>query len=265
MERISTVKTTRELLEKYDLSAKKKYGQNFLVNENVVDRIVAAAEGSRLVIEIGPGLGSVTQQLLKYCDRVIAYEIDEDMVKVIRENLPEADIRNQDFLKADLTEFSNEKACVVSNLPYYITTDIMVKIFRELDFSKLIVMVQKEVAERFLHPDDKKDYNPLKVLIDLYCNSSLLLNVDRHEFWPSPNVDSSVIVLERNDKNVDADFIQFVQDCFSQRRKMVLSNLKKAVYPVSEEVFERAGLSEKARVEQISPDQFYRLYLEVKS
>ena len=265
-ERISTLKKTREILDEYGLKARKKYGQNFLVSSETVDRIVSLQPRGGLILEIGPGLGSVTQQLLAVTDKLVAYDIDPDMCRVINDLLPQADVRNQDFLQADLSEFADKECCLVSNLPYYITTDILMKVYKELKCCrKITVMVQKEVAVRFLSSEERRDYNPLKVISGYYSDASMVCNVPRNLFYPAPNVDSAVICLTRNERETEPEFIDFVEKCFTNRRKKLLSNLKAAGFSVSEEVMKECGIDPQSRVEQLSGDDLHHLYRRLKS
>ncbi|MBR2792027.1 MAG: ribosomal RNA small subunit methyltransferase A [Erysipelotrichaceae bacterium] len=268
METIANITTVRKLLDEYDLKAKKKYGQNFLVDEETVKKIVDEVDDDSFVLEIGPGLGALTQKLVK-AHRVIAYEIDSDLVRVLNEIFKEdenLDVRNQDITEVDLGEVIRQesdgrKCTVVSNLPYYITTDILNQVFCSSDdVEKVIVMMQKEVAMRFVNRTDRKDYNVINVLADLYSDYEPVCRVGKHCFYPVPGVDSAVLKFELKNDRVDMALVEFIRDCFSNRRKLLLSVLKQKGYGVDAETFGNIGLSDRVRVEDLSVSDFVRLY-----
>lgn len=237
------LKEVRALLEKYDANALKKYGQNFLIDDNILN-IIASSLGvnGKNVIEIGPGLGSLTRFLVKYYDNVLVYEIDSRMVNVLNDTIKinyqdSFNIIEGDFLKTNLekdinTYFDGEDIYVISNLPYYITTPILLKILEEAkQIKKITIMIQKEVASRFLGKPSTKDYNSLSVLIQTYMNVKKVCDVSRNAFFPAPNVDSTVITLERKEKldyfiKDEREFQKINRLLFRQRRKTVLNNLK---------------------------------------
>ena len=269
MESIANIVTVRNILSEHDLKAKKKYGQNFLVDEETVRRIVNEVEEDCLVIEIGPGLGALTQRLCEKAHKVIAFEIDSDLVEILNEEF--SGIENVEIINKDITEVNIKevieseregRTCnIVSNLPYYITTDILTQVFCDSDnVSRIIVMMQKEVAMRFVNRADKKDYNLVNVLADLYSDYELVCRVGKHCFFPAPQVDSAVVRFVRNDREIDQGLIEFIRDCFANRRKLLVSVLKQKGYEVDSEVFSKAGLSDKARVEELDYNDFVRLY-----
>lgn len=228
----------KELLAENDMFAKKKYGQNFLVDDNILKIIAKSLNGGENVVEIGPGLGSLTEYLLKEYKEVLAYEIDEDMVDVLKTRFDEhLIIKNEDFLKAnidqDLTwQFNATRIDLIANLPYYITTPIILKILEESKIIKqMTIMVQKEVGDRILGKVSTKEYNSLSVLIQTYMDVSKLINVPRNAFYPEPNVDSVVLVLKRKAR-LDYEilneelFKKVNRLLFSQRRKTIVNNLK---------------------------------------
>lgn len=244
-----------ELLNKYEIRAKKKYGQNFLVDEKVIDKIVSTVNEGEYVIEIGPGLGSLTEELLKRAGKLTAYEIDEELVEILKEEYPDEKLElvNRDFLQVEMPE---EKAILVSNLPYYITGDILLKCFREKDSLKsMTVMMQKEAADRFFN--GKYEYGVLNVLADWYSEYHVVCKVDRHCFIPAPNVDSTVLEFVFNDRKADEGFISFLNACFAQRRKLLAGNLKKAGYVLKRDLG-------KARIEELSAEQLHELYEEIR-
>lgn len=232
------ISKVKKLLQSSDLNAKKKYGQNFLIDDNILKTISESLEKTPYVIEIGPGLGSLTEYLLKNYDKVLAYEIDQDMINILKQNFNEnLIIKEQDFLKANIDQdiydiFKTDNINLIANLPYYITTPIIIKILEESKAIKqMTIMVQKEVGERLLGHTKTKEYNSLSVLIQTYMKVSKVINVSRNAFYPSPNVDSVVIKLQRKEK-VEYDiynealFKKINRLLFSQRRKTIVNNLK---------------------------------------
>ena len=233
------LKEVKELLEKYDAGALKKYGQNFLINEHVLNTIATSlGQNNKYVIEIGPGLGSLTRYLVKYYDLVLAYEIDHKMIEVLSDTINnKLVIKEGDFLKtnidSDIKEvFNSDDIYMIANLPYYITTPILLKVLEETTkIKKIVVMIQKEVADRFLGKPNTKEYNSLSVLIQTYMNVKKVIDVSKNSFYPAPLVDSTVLMLERKEK-LDYDiynekeFLKINRLLFKQRRKTILNNLK---------------------------------------
>ena len=222
------------------IKAKKQYGQNFLINKNILTKIVDCSNiENKNVIEVGPGLGSLTEYLLQKAKKVVCYEIDSDMVKILNSNFNNTNltILQSDFLKVDLKQdindyFDNEEVTLVANLPYYITTAILTKVLEEgKKVGKIVVMVQKEVAKRLAGKPSTKDYNSLSVLIQYYMEAHILFNVSPKSFIPEPAVDSSVILLERKKQTLpltsEAFFLKFNRAIFVQRRKT-----NPCVYPI---------------------------------
>ena len=257
MEKIGTISNTRSILEKYDLQALKKYGQNFLVDQNVILNIVESAKLTKdsCVIEIGPGLGSLTEHLAKQAGKVIAYEIDERFIPIL-EQLP-IELHHADFLKVDLEKLLNtidhQEIVVVSNLPYYITTDLLTKIMLESDrIDRVVCMMQREVATKLTDP---KESSPLKLLMEVSGKVSYEFTVSKNVFIPAPNVDSAILKIEMNHTDLDLKgFYSFLQDCFKQRRKTLNNNLKK--YP--KEIFGK--IDPKLRAEQLSLEDLIYLF-----
>ena len=233
------LKEVKDLLEKFDAGALKKYGQNFLINEHVLNTIASSlGVNNKSVIEIGPGLGSLTRYLLKYYEHVLVYEIDPKMIEVLKSTLGEQiKIVEGDFLKAKIDKdidanFNSDEVYLIANLPYYITTPILLKILEETTkIIKLVIMIQKEVADRFLGKPNTKDYNSLSVLIQTYMNVKKVIDVSKNSFYPAPQVDSTVIMLERKQtpdyeiKNEEL-FLKVNRQLFKQRRKTIVNNLK---------------------------------------
>lgn len=273
---IGTKQRTLQILEQYNLHAKKAFGQNFLIDSNIINKIVDSADVlSSGVIEIGPGLGAMTEVLTQKAKKVLAYEIDNDMVEILQNNI-KADnfkILNVDFLKADLNtdlEFFDDcdRVVVVSNLPYYITTPIIFKLLAsETRITEFYFMVQKEVAQRFTGKPNTKDYNSLSVLIQYRTNAKILFNVPRTCFHPAPDVESAIIKLVKVKRDYDITneekFISFVQNLFALRRKTIVNNLS-SKYNFSKErisnVLIEEGFSDKARAEELDLSEIVKLY-----
>lgn len=263
----------KELLSEFDASALKKFGQNFLIDDNILNIIgKSLGENEQNVIEIGPGLGSLTRYLVKYYDNILLYEIDSKMVEVINHTIIDKtnkhiQINKGDFLKANLDNdlksfFGDGDIYVVANLPYYITTPILLKILEEApQIKKIVIMIQKEVAERFLGKPNTKDYNSLSVLIQTYMNTKKICDVSRNSFYPAPNVDSTVIKLERKEQldyviNDEETFKKVNRLLFKQRRKTILNNLKEDYSKEHiEEVLNKVNISPLARSESLSVKQ----------
>lgn len=276
---VGNIKETKEILEKYQKRAKKSFGQNFLVDENILHKIINHAELDKTIgiIEIGPGLGALTQHLANHAKKVLAYEIDEFMLEVLKETLGAYDnvkIINQDILKAniisDINKYLNdcEKIVVIANLPYYITTPIIFK-FLELDFSfgYYIFMVQKEMAERLTSKPQTKDYNALSVMMNYKTNSRMLFNVSRNCFYPAPKVESAVIKIEEIDKGYNVDneelFFKFVRGIFVNRRKTLINNINstfKIEKDIIKNVLKAQDFKENVRPEELSTGNIVTLY-----
>lgn len=226
------------LLNKYKLSPDKNFGQNFLIDNNIISQIASCAK-CKNVIEIGPGLGSLTNELVKVSKKVLCYEIDLGMANVIENELcnkySNINLIRGDFLKQDLENdikkyFDDDDIYVVANLPYYITTAILIKILEETKRVKLMrVMMQKEVGSRLMGAPKTKDYNSLSVLLQYYTKVEKSINVPRNCFHPSPNVDSVVLDITRKDELLFVEseryFLSFNRALFSMRRKTIVNNL----------------------------------------
>ena len=234
---IATKKETFRILKEHNLIAKKGYGQNFLINHNIIQNIVEKTNITKdtLVIEIGPGLGALTQELLKIAPKVIAIEIDTKMVEVLKENLasPTLEIINEDFLKVDLNKLLQEndqykEVIVVSNLPYYITSDILENIIslRNNKITKIVAMMQKEVGKKLVKKEDNIE-SYLKVLVDNYCDTKIVLYVSKNDFEPRPKVDSIVLEFDINKDlyNIKEHQLKIIKDCLNNRRKTLLNTL----------------------------------------
>ena len=228
----------KQEIEENHFNFKKKYGQNFIVDKNIIHSIIVKSEidDETLVIEIGPGAGSLTSELGKYAKNVIAYEIDETLKPILEKNItPNTEVIFEDFLKRDIAEdikkYNYKKLYVIANLPYYITTPIIIKLIdTKIDFDKIVVMVQKEVGDRFKAKPKTKEYNSLSVFLSYYFNITKILDVSRNVFMPKPNVDSIVVCFTKKvDKlkvNNEELFFKLIKDSFKQKRKNLRNNLK---------------------------------------
>ena len=268
------LKEIKELLQKYDANALKKYGQNFLIDDNILNIIANSLENKPgLVIEIGPGLGSLTRKLVKRFNQVLAYEIDPKMIQVLQDTIMDSNFKiiAGDFLKANVEKdikdyFGQDNIYVIANLPYYITTPILLKILEEApSIKKMTIMIQKEVAARFLGKPNTKDYNSLSVLIQTYMNVSKVCDVSCNCFYPAPLVESTVIKLERKEqldfeiKN-EKEFQKINRMLFRQRRKTIVNNLKDA-YNKEEilNVLNAMNIKETQRSETLTCEQIIEL------
>ena len=267
------LKQIKEEIENNNFDFKKKYGQNFIIDENIINKIINSSDidENTLVIEVGPGAGSLTEKLAQQAGFVLCYEIDETLKPILENTLN--GIKNikiifDDFLKADvkreLKEFKYEKVYVVSNLPYYITTPIIMKLIDDkINIQKIIVMVQKEVGNRFKASPNTKDYSSLSIFLNYYFDVSKIMDVSRNVFLPKPNVDS--IVVEMKEKkckyNVENEelFFKIIRDSFKQKRKTIKNNLKEYDLDKIEEVLKKYGFSLASRAEQIPIDVFIEI------
>ncbi len=234
---IATKKETFRILKENNLIAKKGYGQNFLINYDTIKKITSGLniKGETLVIEIGPGLGALTQELLNISNKVIAIEIDKNMVDVLKQNLDmnKLEIINEDFLKVDLNKLIDDnkeyrEVIIVSNLPYYITSDILEKIISTGNekTTKIVAMMLKVVGKKFIKKEDKIE-SFLKVLIDNYCDAKVITHVSKNDFEPRPNVDSIVLEfnLVKDLYNLDMSYFDILKDCLKNRRKSIINTL----------------------------------------
>lgn len=274
---IATPSRTKEILAKHDVFAKKNYGQNFLIEPSVVEKIARSAIGEKkcVAFEIGPGIGALTQYLCEYAQKVVSFEIDERLPEVLKDTLQEYDnfeIVLQDFLTIDLNAWVEKyrqegyEVVVAANLPYYITTPILFKIFEaEANISSITVMMQKEVADRFYAKVNTKDYNALSVITQYRCEVSPVMKVPKNVFMPKPNVDSAVLQFrfkQRNENIEEEVFFEMVKACFKQRRKTMLNNFGEYLQDKAKAtaLLEQANIDPKRRGESVSLAEFLVLY-----
>ena len=242
MDRLSSHRATKDVVEKHGFKFSKSLGQNFLIDDNVIDRILAGArlsEGDK-IIEVGPGIGTLTREMGKVADKVVAIEIDKTLIPILRETLGEFDnieVVNQDILKVDVETLVKEKldggpVKLVANLPYYITTPIVMKFLEEdIPVTDIVVMVQKEVADRMNAQPSTKDYGALSLAVQYYARPQIIANVPPNCFMPRPKVGSAVIQLVRYEEppvQVDNEKLMFrlIRASFNQRRKTLVNGLK---------------------------------------
>lgn len=256
MKDIATISTTKYILDKYNLNALKKYGQNFLIDVNVVNKIISQAniDKETAVIEVGPGIGALTQILSRAAGKVISFEIDERFKPVYQEFLTAENIEIifGDFMKQELTTLVAElkktynQVYLVANLPYYITTAIIEKvILSNCGIEQLIVMVQKEVAVKMT-----SEYkNPLLLMIEDMGTIEYLFTVNKNVFLPMPHVDSAIMKIKIS-KNPDIKLYELLNVCFKQRRKTIYNNLKQK-YNNASEVLEKCNIELKKRSEEL--------------
>ena len=265
---------TQELVKKYNFKFTKSLGQNFLVDDSVLSDIVTGAEvnDEDFVIEIGPGVGTLTAQLLMKAKRVTAIELDNDLIPILQQELggnENFDLIHKDALKVDFNELIGDEKSVklVANLPYYVTTPIILKLLKDgYNFKSLTIMIQKEVAERINAEPDCKEYGALSVLVQYYCNTSIIRKVPPTCFIPRPKVESIVIKLDKlEEPRVKAKDIKFmfelVRAGFNMRRKTLWNAAKtlKVDKVKLEEAFEKSGIDPKRRAETLTLQEFATL------
>ena len=262
---IANINFVKEIMG--ELKAKKKFGQNFLIDANIVERIAQnACDKDLKTIEIGPGLGALTEMLLKYSGDVDAYEIDKDMYELLCRNIDDErlTVYLEDFLDADLSKHK-EKVNICANLPYYVTTPILFKLFEsDLDMNKITVMVQKEVGDRLSAKTGSEDYSALSIEVQYLYEVKQEMNVSRKVFYPSPNVDSIVVSftpIRKRDKEFEKGFFEFVKNCFRMRRKTLHNNLKD-LYDgeMIERIYRECDLKSNVRAQELSLEDFLRMY-----
>ncbi|MBQ8300070.1 MAG: 16S rRNA (adenine(1518)-N(6)/adenine(1519)-N(6))-dimethyltransferase RsmA [Clostridia bacterium] len=270
---MNLIAETDFLLKKYNLKAKKSLGQNFLISEEIVCGIAEVAEVTKedTIIEIGPGLGTLTSKLAECAKEVIAIELDDDMIRVLTERFSLYDnvkLIHADVLKTDLKGLIADKTSVkvVANLPYYITTPIVMKLLEDdLKIEQITVMVQKEVGERFTATPNGKEYGAITVSINYYTEPSIALDVPRDNFDPVPDVDSCVVNLkvrkERAKLKNEKNFFRVIKAAFSQRRKNIANSLMGVGKSKQEvkEMLDALGLDSNLRAENLSLETFVKI------
>ena len=278
MDKLVLPKVTKEIIQKYGFRFSKQLGQNFLIDENILQKIVNGAAVSKedWVIEVGPGIGTLTQALAQRAEKVIAVEIDKNLIPILEETLspyPNVKIIHADILKVDFHELVEENIenpiKIIANLPYYVTTPIVMKFLEEKwPLHSLTLMVQKEVADRMRAAPGGKDYGALSVAVQYYCHVEMIAKVPKTVFIPQPNVDSAVIRLTRlpepsvrlKDEKV---FFAVVKAAFGQRRKMLLNALAGSALGFSKEriqqVLAQTRIDGSRRGESLTIEEFAKL------
>ncbi|MGJ7913649.1 16S rRNA (adenine(1518)-N(6)/adenine(1519)-N(6))-dimethyltransferase RsmA [Neobacillus sp. LXY-1] len=280
---IATPVRTRAILEKYGFSFKKSLGQNFLIDTNILKNIVGYADlnpEQTGAIEIGPGIGALTEQLARSSKKVVAFEIDQRLLPILGETLSpynNVKIIHQDILKADVQAIMEEEfsgttdVMVVANLPYYVTTPIIMKLLEDhIPIRGIVCMLQKEVADRISAKPGTKDYGSLSIAVQYYTEAETVMIVPKTVFVPQPNVDSAVIRLIKRDKPAvsvedETFFFQVTKASFAQRRKTLLNNLTSQLPNGKQDkeailaALEAAGIEPGRRGETLSLEEFARL------
>ena len=274
MDQLSNIGVIKDVLRRHDFTFSKALGQNFLVNPSVCPRIAEmgnAREGFG-VIEIGTGIGVLTNELAKRADKVVAIEIDERLLPVLEETLAEHDnvkIINNDVMKVDLhklieEEFQGLSVAVCANLPYYITSPILMMLLEErLPITSITVMVQKEAGTRLCAPVGTRDMGAVTVAVNYFSKPKILFNVSRGSFMPSPNVDSCVVRFDIREQTPQGDtdeafFFKTVKAAFSQRRKTLVNSVSSSLgadKSAVAEAVQKSGLKENIRPEQLTMEQ----------
>ena len=276
---LGTPSATKEIINKYSFAFQKKFGQNFLIDSNVLESIIRGAEITKddFVLEIGPGIGTMTQYLCEAARQVVAVEIDKMLIPILEDTLSEYDnveVINQDVLKVDIKSLADEKnngkpIKVVANLPYYITTPIIMGLFESgVPIDSITIMVQKEVADRMQTGPGSKDYGALSLAVQYYATAKVILNVSATCFMPRPNVGSAVIRLTSHKKPVAVKneklMFDIIRASFNQRRKTLVNGLYNVggLNKSKEElaaVLESIGLAANVRGETLTLEQFAAL------
>ncbi len=277
---IAAPRRTKEIIAKYGFSFKKSLGQNFLIDQNILNKIVSAAEldHTKGVLEIGPGIGALTQRLAEAAGTVTAVEIDNRLIPILNDLFApyeHVSVVHGDVLKLNLKELfaqqfaGTDKVSVVANLPYYVTTPILMKLLEEkAPLEHIVVMIQKEVADRMAAKPGGKEYGSLSVAVQYYCQPELVCIVPHTVFIPQPNVDSAVIKLTLRDKPAvegvnEEQYFKIVQACFAQRRKTLANNLTAYVGKERKEellaLLDQIGIDPKRRGETLTLEEFAQI------
>ena len=267
-------KSTKQLINEYQIKAKKNLGQNFINDKNIIKKMVKLSKINQnsIIIEIGPGLGILTRELAIAAKRVLAFEIDGELVQILKAEFAQHDnveIIEADFLNIDLSDYLNKKSekelVVCANLPYYITTPLLFKLFEsELPLKSISVMMQKEMALRFTAKPGTKDYNALTVITLYKYETEMLMKVPKAVFTPVPKVDSAVVLFQRKEKkdNIDEqEFFALVKSCFKYRRKTIYNNYR--IYAgdlAAQEALAAAEILPSKRAEELTLQQYLKLF-----
>lgn len=275
--RLYSPRYVKEIINKYDFYFSKSLGQNFLIDGNIVRNIVNKANITKddYVLEIGPGIGTLTEELALNAKKVVAVELDKNLLPILDETLKNYDnieIIYGDILKIDLEKLveeriDNKRIKVVANLPYYVTTPIVARLLeKELNLDSITVMVQKEVAERMAAIPGSKAYGSLSVFVNFYTSPKIILKAPKTVFMPQPKIDSSVIKLDIKMDLPEIDkeqFFKVVKAAFSKRRKTIINSLSSYGFKLDKEDFKKAleevKIPQDTRAENISVEDFIKL------
>lgn len=279
----NTLEKTKNIMRINNIKANKRFGQNFLIDDNILENIVKSAEitNNDLVIEIGPGLGNLTEYLLEKAAYVILVEIDNNMINILNDRFKNNNnyiLLNDDILKVNVDEVIEnienklnrkfEKIKVVANLPYYITTPIIFKLLQnENRINEITVMVQKEVAERIVAKNKTKDYGILTLMVNYLGTSDIKLIVPNNSFIPAPNVTSAVIKITKNKRFTVKDeelLFKLIHSSFAQRRKKIINSLESTKFsnmskPELEKLFNECNISLNARAEELELQDYIKI------
>ena len=274
---IATVDKTTALLQQYDLHPQRKWGQNFLIAPKTAQRIIdiAALRSNMTVIEIGPGLGALTQLILPNVQRYIGFEIDPALCRVLRDQFQDVShfqLIQSDFLKVDLStlfaSILSQEVVIISNLPYYLTSPILIKLLTTKGPKRrFITMMQKEVAKRIVHNQGGKDFNELSIFSQLFATTKYELDVSKNDFFPRPDVDSAIVSFSNiSYQSSDAAYVDFIRTLFMQRRKTISNNLMALSFDKSFLLTQLAALkiSPSTRAESLDLATLEKLYLHFK-
>lgn len=278
---IATPSRTKEILEKYHLRAKKSLGQNFIIDTNILENIVRAGSVDKetTVIEIGPGIGALTEQIAKQAKEVFAFEIDGRLIPVLEDTLADYSnitVLHEDILKVDFEKFQKDhltdskRLVVIANLPYYITTPIVMHLIESsLPIEQMILMMQKEVAERLEAKPSTKEYGSLSIAIQAYMDVDIAFTVPRTVFMPQPNIESAIVRLKTLDESPlqvknEGLFFKIMRASFAQRRKTIWNNLRRELdekekEALLREAFENSGIDPSRRGESLTIEDFGKL------
>lgn len=290
MENINTLKITNQILRKYGITANKRFGQNFLIDDGILQEIINAADihENELVIEIGPGLGNLSEYILDKANYALLVEIDKKMIEIIEDRFQNKKdkftLLNEDVLKIDIdsviSKIEEEKNIkftsvkVIANLPYYITTPILFKLLQNSDrIENIVVMVQKEVALRMVANKKTKDYGILTLMVEYLTDAKIITSVPNTSFIPAPNVESAVIALKKNKKyEVDNEKVLFdlIHMAFAQRRKKMINSLVSSKFmnlskEELEDIFVACEFSLNTRAEELSLSEYINIVNKIKT
>lgn len=278
MNKLTSPSKVKNIMRKHNVRFSKSLGQNFIIDEFVIDDIIEKSNinSEDCILEIGPGIGVLTQALAEKAKKVLAVELDNKLIPVLNETLEDydnVDIIHNDILKVDINKEIKERfgqsVKVVANLPYYITTPIIMRLLEEkINVNEIIVMVQKEVAERMISSPGVKAYGSLSVAVQYYCDATIVLDVPRENFLPAPNVDSAVIKLSLRDEPIvdlidEEYFFKVIKGAFALRRKTLVNSLSKSQISLDKDLVKnvliKIGFDTRIRGEKLTIEDFAKL------